>query len=350
MSRLQKGPARVKIAPASSPKRAAGKQLNGQKTDHLIKPPPSMSDAALALVERFKWDIFAVPPNTKKSYTTFETKGRNGARWGATNNPKLIAGDFTRWWRAGIGVPCGPKNGMFDIECDTPEGHNKDGIGNLKKLERKHGKLPKTLAFESPTGSVHRLYRYPNGVIIRSSASEIAEGVDIKGEGGMFVAPPTRTKKGAYRWLNRGTAIADAPQWLINLIVSKRKQNKKQADKQLRADDPDKLAAAIEVIPNNTKAFDTKAWKDFGMAIFAATGGEDFGFELFDKFSRRWIDGEYSEADTRKAWKQIEGSPPNDIGAGKIFYLANEADPSWWQRYEMEQWKKLLRRLRAKRT
>ena len=43
-------------------------------------------------------------------------------------------------------------------------------------------------------------------------------GVDIKGDGGMFVAPPSVRGDGGYRWLN-DLPIADAPQWLIDLVT-----------------------------------------------------------------------------------------------------------------------------------
>jgi Primase C terminal 2 (PriCT-2) len=59
------------------------------------------------------------------------------------------------------------------------------------------------------------------------------------------------------------------------------------------------------------------------MAIYSSTEGD--GFEIFDDFSQRWIGGKYNEARTWKAWKQIGRSPPNRVGAGTIYYLADQA-------------------------
>ena len=54
-----------------------------------------------------------------------------------------------------------------------------------------------------PSGSIHRIDRDPGrGIRIKSSSSELAPGVDIKGDGGMFVAPPSVRADGEYRWLN----------------------------------------------------------------------------------------------------------------------------------------------------
>ena len=75
---------------------------------------------------------------------------------------------------------------------------------SLAALEAKHGKLPDTLMAESPSGSVHRIYKHPgNGVEVISHGLPGYPGVDIKGDGGMFVAPPSCAAAAvAYRWLN----------------------------------------------------------------------------------------------------------------------------------------------------
>ena len=110
------------------------------------------------------------------------------------------------------------------------------------------------------------------------------------------------------------------------------------SNEKLVADDVEELKAAVEAIPNNLN--DYCAWKNFAMAIYNATEGQ--GFEIFDDFSKRWTGGEYNAEETLKAWNQIEGSPPNRIGAGTIFYLANEASPGWRQQYELGKMAKIF--------
>jgi hypothetical protein len=69
-------------------------------------------------------------------------------------------------------------------------------------LEAKHGSLPATLEAESPSGSIHRYYKHP-GFKIKNSGSGIAPGVDVRGDGGQVVAPPSvKPGKGAYKWRN----------------------------------------------------------------------------------------------------------------------------------------------------
>ena len=126
-----------------------------------------------------------------------------------------IRHDFKRWRRAGVGIPTGMDNRIFDIETDTIEGHNVDGRANLRMLEARHGPLPDTLMAVSPTGSFHCLYNHP-GPGFKIKSCTIVPGVDCKGDGGMFIAPPS-VRGSAYRWLN-ARPIADAPDWLIEMV------------------------------------------------------------------------------------------------------------------------------------
>jgi Primase C terminal 2 (PriCT-2) len=131
----------------------------------------------------------------------------------------------------------------------------------------------------------------------------------------MVIAPPSaRPGIGPYIWSNWGTPIADAPQWLIDL-VSASNEAKHKPNKKLIAEDQDELAAAVEAIRNDMD--DYADWKELGMKIYAATDGD--GFQLFYDFSKRWINGTNSDADIEKAWEQIESSPPSRAGAGSIF-------------------------------
>jgi Bifunctional DNA primase/polymerase, N-terminal len=166
------------------------------------------------------WAVFPVPPGTKRSYKSAEHS--DGRAWGMTREAAEIRADFTRWPDAGIGIPTGAVNGIIVVETDTVEGHGIDGWNSLAQLESKHGPLPDTLQANSPSGSVHRYFKHPGaGAKIKSSASEIGRGIDVRGDGGMVIAPPTvRPGVGVYRWINRDP-IAEPPAWLIELTKDK---------------------------------------------------------------------------------------------------------------------------------
>lgn len=174
---------------------------------------------------------------TKKSYKSKDRS--NGRNWGKTTDPLEIESDHAKWPEAGVGLPTGVENGIFVVEADTKAGHGVDGEAAWIALEAKHGQSPDTRMAVSPTGSKHRYYKHPGkGIKVKNSASEIAPGVDVRGDGGMVVAPPTvRPGKGAYCWLN-DLEIAEAPPWLLELVIEK-PQPKPTGDRSQEQPPPD---------------------------------------------------------------------------------------------------------------
>jgi hypothetical protein len=278
----------------------------------------------------------------KKSHKA--AKHSNGAAWGMTADPKEIRRDFLRWPEA-IGIPTGAVNGIFVVETDTPKGHDVDGGAALATLEAEHGALPATLMAESPSGSVHRYFRHPGDGKIKNSSSEIAPGVDIRGDGGMVVAPPSIRGDGTYRWLNN-LPVAEPPEWLLSLVKEQPHEPREPYEGDPAA--VGEIAAALAVIPNpyTVEANEQEGWDNWnriGMATWNATGGSNDGFEAFDGWSKK--SPKYNAANTAARWDHYFKHPPNEVGAGTIFFLANEADPEWRERHralwswgEIESW------------
>jgi hypothetical protein len=199
--------------------------------------PATMVDHAL-LFSGQGFYIFPADPVKKKGLRAGEYTAEK-KRWGATKDPDTIRQYWTELGEAAIGVSTGKDNRIFVVEVDTlVGGHAADGAVALAALEAKHGPLPATRESESPTGSVHRWWRYPDGLEIKNSANEIGSGIDVRGEGGMVIAPPSwvpdrpaSDKKparpaGAYKWRN-DLPIADAPQWLLDLVVASKEKPKR---------------------------------------------------------------------------------------------------------------------------
>ena len=128
-------------------------------------------------------------------------------------------------------MPSGGDNEIFVIEADTPKGHGVDGLAALKTLEEQHEPLPATLMAESPSGSLHFYFLHPGKDLkVWNSESELAPGVDVRGDGGMVIAPPARSGDGVYRWLNK-LPIAEAPTWLIDRVIQPDTSSKKDTSR-----------------------------------------------------------------------------------------------------------------------
>jgi hypothetical protein len=137
----------------------------------------------------------------------------------ATIDPQEV----TRLFRGrpfNVGVITGARSGGFVLDIDTK---TVDGRTTLAELEIRHGVLPETWAVQTPSGGSHHWYSCPMARRIGNRAG-FAPGLDIRGEGGFVVAPPSVVNGKAYRWSRHPTnqAIAEAPRWLLDLIAPQR--------------------------------------------------------------------------------------------------------------------------------
>ena len=239
-----------------------------------------MLEIALDYAKR-GWFVFPAPRGEKMSCVS--GKNTNGNRWGATTTPKEIKDYFEQFPNANIGIATGVASKIWVSEADTLEGHNVDGVGNLKQLEAIHGPLPDTLIGESPSGSLHYFWQLPADKVIYNSTSVVAAGIDVLGEGGMVLAPPSvRPGKGSYKWLNAFEPVL-APDWLIALVSPAKNSVAYQPCGEPEAD-PAEIAAALAVIPNDAVLTDApnkppgvsqRDYNRIGMAVWAATGGSE---------------------------------------------------------------------------
>src|SRR5262249_22482809 len=94
--------------------------------------------------------------------------------------------------------------------------------------------------------------------------------------------------------------------------------------------DPDLIAAALAVIPNDDLHWND--WNYVGMATWRATKGAPEGKAAFHAWSKKSL--KYNAQITDERWAAYFRSPPTQLGAGTIFWLADQAAPGWRQEYE----------------
>lgn len=127
----------------------------------------------------------------------------------ATTDPDLIHA----WWvgrpGANVGVVTGPRSGLAVLDVDPRSG----GTDSLAALEHRVGVLPGTVQSLTGGGGLHLLYAHP-GRKVTSGAHRLGRGLDVKGEGGMIVVPPSVHPGAgrAYAWLG-GLWAESLPVW-----------------------------------------------------------------------------------------------------------------------------------------
>ena len=141
----------------------------------------------------------------------------------ATTNPNTIK----QWWdtrtHRNLAVVCGTQPAGWHltvIDIDRkPDGDN--GAKQLANLTAVYGPLPTTWTATTPTGGRHYYYRTPTPVANQQGAGNtLGTAIDIRGQGGYVVAPPSHTTDGHYRWHTPPDGLpAVMPEWALNIIT-----------------------------------------------------------------------------------------------------------------------------------
>ena len=136
----------------------------------------------------------------------------------ATRDQEQISQWWTQWPDANIGVRTGAESGIVVIDIDPRKG----GDDSFEDLEKEIGKLPDTVEQQTGSGGRHLIFNHP-GKEVKCSQSELGSGIDVKGDGGYIVVPPSWNANGPYIWEWSShpleVSIADLPQRLLQKLV-----------------------------------------------------------------------------------------------------------------------------------
>ena len=137
----------------------------------------------------------------------------------ATTDACVVKEWWRRWRSANIGVATGSEPGIVVIDIDLPTAF--ESLGRLIGAQ-----LPTTLTGLTGGGGLHLIYRC-NDENLGNSAGRLPgldddlPGIDLRGNGGYVVAPPsTHRSGGSYDWLDPNVPIAPAPDWLKQPVRS----------------------------------------------------------------------------------------------------------------------------------
>jgi hypothetical protein len=124
---------------------------------------------------------------------------------------ELVQSWWERWPWSNVGVVTGSVSGVAVIDVDPRH----DGDETLFELEAFWGRLPQTLESRTGGGGRHLWYAMPEGDL---GSIDLGDGVELKAERGLVVAPPSRHASGRlYRWLDPDEDLAPLPTWVADL-------------------------------------------------------------------------------------------------------------------------------------
>ena len=127
----------------------------------------------------------------------------------AVTEPARILALFERPGAELIGMPTGQVSGLVVIDIDI----RADRTG-MDWLNLNADALPETRTHKTRSGGLHLVFRAPEGIPIRNSAGRLAPGVDVRGDGGYVILPPSP----GYEIADQ-TDPAEMPRWLIKACL-----------------------------------------------------------------------------------------------------------------------------------
>ena len=158
------------------------------------------------------WQIFPCKPHDKTPLVKWADE--------ATTDRARIADWWQQYPDANIGIATGARSGNLVLDIDAGHG----GEESLRTLLGEFGDLPRTPQAHTGGGGRHVVFAHP-GREVRNSAGKVAPGIDVRGDGGYIVAPPSIHPNGKpYQWISEyrpsTTPLAQAPGWLLDKMTA----------------------------------------------------------------------------------------------------------------------------------
>jgi hypothetical protein len=186
----------------------------------------SKRDAALSYAAR-GWPVFPLHnvevgsegPRCSCGKADCDRPGKHPRTKHGLKDATTDADQIRRWWKnwpqANIAIATGKESNLFMV---GPDGEA--GVKALTELEAKNGALPRTPLARSgsiPPGA-HHLFAWPADGDITNRRNHRGLPIDVRGDGGYFVAAPSdHVSGGAYAWIvpPDDAPLAPAPAWVL---------------------------------------------------------------------------------------------------------------------------------------
>lgn len=156
-------------------------------------PPALLDPAELHQAARayclLGWSVVPAAAEGKRALVSWK-------RWQSqAADVELVDRWWQRWPAANVAVVTGRLSGVVVVDLDVRHGAER----SLAELEQQAGDLPWQAVVETPSGGWHVYVQHPR-FPVANSASRLGAGVDVRGDRGLALLPPSRRQLAAYRW------------------------------------------------------------------------------------------------------------------------------------------------------
>jgi hypothetical protein len=186
-------------------------------TDPMV-PSAELSPIGLAALRYVKagWAIFPCRTGQK-------TPANSNGLLGARKDPQAVKQTWAAHPTLNVAIATGSPSGLIVLDVDGD-----DGMESLRKLEKQHSPLPRTASIVTPSGGQHFYFAHP-GVEIRNTAGFPGPHLDIRGDGGYVLAPPSVVYGKTYE-LDERAPVAPMPAWLVQLLTKRQSSPSTRVD------------------------------------------------------------------------------------------------------------------------
>ncbi len=290
--------------------------------------------------------VFPLRPGQKKPY------GFTTGLHGATSDPDLVG---ARWrgeadlplrpaepdetlpervrasLKANVAIATGPVSGLWVLDLDGPGGE-----ASIAALESVHGALPVTVEQVTPGGR-HMCFKWDPRFHLKISAGKVGFGIDVRGDGGYIVAPPSVHPGDVKREIPRGLiyawalgrspdecVLADAPEWLLKMAMPEEASPARAAPRPARTVDSGRASrygeACLSTACRLVATAPAGTQQDTLWRQSCFVGGLIGGREIEEDYGRRaLVDAGMRMVAAKKPWseKDVRTHVERGIEAGK---------------------------------
>jgi hypothetical protein len=108
----------------------------------------------------------------------------------------------------------------------------------MRSLIANHAPLERGPVVRTGAGGWHLLFGHPEEPVRNSAGTRLGAGIDVRGDGGYVIAPPSRHASGnVYRWNTQPEHLPQLPSWLLEMLRTPEPRRSPEMREPIRIDD-----------------------------------------------------------------------------------------------------------------